>query len=239
MPLSNNIRIVSLDGNIGSGKTTFMKYLIENKSKFESKSPNTEIVFLLEPVDSWGDIRDEKDVPILTKFYEDTEKYAFSFQMMVYLSRLTLIKKHVDNFLKNKENNSKEKLIIITERSLLTDRDVFCKMLYDTKKISYIDYNIYNKWFTTFSDDYPVNKIIYLLTKPEVCAERTVKRAREGESKISSEYLWLCELYHKYMVDTFEKNNGEKNILRLEDNTEDVCILNYITQFILQETNTH
>lgn len=238
MPLSNNIQIISLDGNIGSGKTIFMKYLIENKERFETKSPNTEFMFLLEPVDSWSDIRDENNVPILTKFYENTEKYAFSFQMMVYLSRLSLIKKHVDNFL-NKENNSKEKLIIITERSLLTDRDVFCKMLYDTKKISYIDYNIYNKWFITFSEDYPVKKIICLLTKPEVCAERTIKRAREGENKISSEYLWLCDLYHKNMINTFEEQHGKENLLKLYDNTEDICILNYIIRFVLQETNIH
>jgi len=234
MQLYDNVQIISLDGNIGSGKTTLMKYLIKNKTYFESKSPETEFLFLLEPVDSWNEIRDEHNVPILTKFYEDQERYGFSFQMMAYLSRLSLLKKTIEDFLKRKqENNSKEKLIIITERSLLTDRDVFCKMLYDTKKICSLDYNVYNKMVDMFSDDYPVNKIIYLLTKPEVCAERTVKRAREGENKISSEYLWLCDIYHKYMVDIFEKNNGKQKILELEDNNEELSLLEKILSFIL------
>ena len=232
--LSKNIQIISIDGNIGSGKSTLMNYFIEQKESFKLTEPNTEFVFLLEPVDEWSDIRDESGIPILTKFYENTEKYAFSFQMMVYLSRLSLIKKHIDDFQKNKRKHKKEKLVIITERSLITDKEVFCKMLYDSKKISYMDYSIYNKWYNTFAHDYPISKIIYLATDPLICSERTKQRSREGESKITAEYLWLCDNYHKNMVDTFEIEKGERNVVRLEDSNfgTQICGLNYIKRFI-------
>jgi deoxyadenosine/deoxycytidine kinase len=217
----SNIQIVSLDGNIGSGKSTLMNYFIQKKEMFEKQSPDTEFVFLLEPVDEWTDICDESGIPILTKFYENIEKYAFSFQMMVYLSRLSLIKKAVDKF---RKNGTKQKLVILTERSLLTDKEVFCKMLYDNKQISKIDYSIYNKWYNTFSHEYKVSKILYLNVYPVLCSERTMKRSREGENKISLDYLWLCDKYHKGMVYNFELEHDKKNILKLKDNNLDTDI---------------
>ena len=71
--------IFSVEGNIGSGKSTLVKCL----SKCLPKSlRNHEIIFLQEPVDVWNTIKDENGVTILEKFYADQNKYAFSFQMM-------------------------------------------------------------------------------------------------------------------------------------------------------------
>jgi deoxyadenosine/deoxycytidine kinase len=227
---NSTIQIISLDGNIGSGKSTLMKQLIENKEIFEKKCSDTEFSFLLEPVDEWSDVCDEKGVPILEKFYEDTQKYAFSFQMTVYLSRLSLIKKTVDNF---RKNGTKQKLVIITERSLFTDKEVFCKMLYDNKHISKLDYNVYNKWYNTFSCDYNVNKILYLTTSPVICTQRVIKRSRDGEKNISSEYLWLCDEYHKGMIYTFLSEKGEKNVFKMNDNVVSESLLESIIDFVL------
>ena len=49
-------------------------------------------------------------------------------------------------------NKNKYK-IIITERSVSTDKHVFAKMLYDDNKIEKDEYTIYNKWFYEFLDD--------------------------------------------------------------------------------------
>ena len=57
---------------------------------------------------------------------------------MAYISRLAILKKAVD------ENPG---AIIVTERSLYTDRYVFAKMLYDSGNIEEVDYLIYMKWF--------------------------------------------------------------------------------------------
>ena len=68
--------------------------------------------------------------------------------------------------------NENKNVVIITERSLYTDKMVFAKMLYDTGKIEHLNYQIYLNWFDTFASEFPINKIVYVQTKPEICHER-------------------------------------------------------------------
>jgi deoxycitidine kinase/deoxyguanosine kinase len=86
--------------------------------------------------------------------------------------------------------------IIITERSLYTDKCVFAKMLYDSKHIEDVSYQIYLKWFDEFSKDFPVDQVIYVRAYPETCHERIKTRSRTGESTISLDYLQDCHKYH-------------------------------------------
>jgi len=176
--------IVSIDGNIGAGKSTLFDYL---KDKF---SNNTKIIFLEEPVSVWQNIQDDRGNSLLELFYANKDKWAFSFQMAAYISRLALLKETIE-----KNPNA----LIITERSLNTDRSVFAKMLYDYSSISEIDYQIYLKWFDTFAKDYPVSKVIYVKTDPYICYRRIKIRSRNGEV-IPFEYLESCHEYHENMI---------------------------------------
>ena len=191
---SSAYTIVSIEGNIGSGKSTLLANLREIYKE------DAHIVFLNEPVDEWGKITDENGVTILEKFYIDQEKYSFPFQMMAYISRLKLLKDSIKE-IKDTENDFETKYVIITERSLYTDKMVFAKMLYDTGKIEYINYQIYLNWFNTFADDFPVNKIIYVKTEPEICHQRITERHRDGEDNIPIDYLKSCSKYHDNMLD--------------------------------------
>jgi len=185
----NLFHVVSIDGNIGSGKSTLMANLREYYND------KVDVVFLKEPVDEWAEIKDENGITILEKFYENSEKYAFSFQMMAYISRLKVLKDAVKNI-----KPTSKKTIFISERSLYTDKMVFAKMLYDSKKIEGINYQIYLNWFYTFSQEFPVHKVIYVKTEPEKCHSRILKRAREGENLISLEYLKNSDVYHDHML---------------------------------------
>jgi|TARA_B100000795_G_scaffold262659_1_gene240821 deoxycitidine kinase/deoxyguanosine kinase len=176
--------IFSVEGNIGSGKSTLVKYLSKN---MRSWFPNNSIIFLQEPVDEWNTIMDENGITILENFYKDQEKYAFSFQMMAYISRLSLLKKTI---------RSNPNSIIICERSMWTDKEVFAKMLFNDNKIDCINYTIYNKWFDEFVKDVPLTGIIYVKTNPRVCQERIKIRGREGET-IPLEYSVKCHNYHE------------------------------------------
>lgn len=184
-----NITIVSIEGNIGSGKSTLLEYL--KKIWADKKNQNKKIIFLKEPVDEWEKIKDEQGITILEKFYENQEKYSFPFQMMAYISRLKLLKEIIE------KNND---CIIITERSLYTDKMVFAKMLYDSKKIEHINYLIYLNWFDTFISDFPLNSIIYVKAEPEICFSRITKRSRQGENNIPIDYLKQCDDYHEKMI---------------------------------------
>lgn len=198
------VQIYTIEGNIGSGKSTLLENL---KQEFSS---DTSIVFMKEPVDEWEEIKDSAGNTMLQKFYENQEKYSFPFQMMAYISRLKLLKDTVEQ---------NPNAIIISERSLYTDKYVFAKMLYETIKIEDVNYQIYCKWFDTFVKDYPISGIIYVKTDPEICHDRIAKRSRVGESSIPLEYLVSCNKYHDDMLD-IEKELMSKNQLVLDGNVD-------------------
>ena len=85
------IKIIVIQGNIGSGKSTFVESL---KVKYGN---NPQMCFLQEPVSEWLKIKDEKGVNILENYYADQHKYSFMFQMMAYISRLSILKKAVES----------------------------------------------------------------------------------------------------------------------------------------------
>jgi len=182
----NNNILVSIEGNIGSGKSTLLE---KCKNIFGKKN----IVFLQEPVGKWETIKDENGIAMIEKFYENQEKYGFSFQMMAFTTRLADIKRAF------KENTNS---IIISERSLYTDRYVFAQMLYDDKKIENVNFQIYLQCYEEFIVDFPVEFIIYVKTNPLICHERIMKRARIGEDVIPIEYLTNCHKYHESFLET-------------------------------------
>ena len=189
--MNSSFIIVSIEGNIGSGKSTLLANL---RSYYES---NSDVIFLKEPVDEWEKIKDENGTTILEKFSGDQDKYSFPFQMMAYVSRLKVLR----DALKGINRTQNRRIVIITERSLYTDKMVFAKMLFDSQKIELINYKIYLNWFDTFSEEFPVNKVVYVKTLPENCHSRILKRSREGESNIPLEYLQNCNNYHNNMLD--------------------------------------
>ena len=193
-------KLITIQGNIGSGKSTIVREL---KKKY---GDNKDICFIQEPVDIWNTIRDENDNPILTLYYENQKEYAFSFQMMAYISRLKILKEAVDKGYK----------YIVSERSLDTDKYVFAKMLYDEKKIKHVEYQIYLKWFDEFKTLFEEENIVYVRTNPVVACERVNKRAREGEN-IPLEYLENC---HKYHEDWIINDNITNKYLLIDGNND-------------------
>ena len=174
--------LVSIDGNIGSGKSTTWDIM---KQAYKGRD---DVHFVEEPVNSWHHVKDGEGVPILTNFYKNQRAYAFRFQMMAYISRLALLRQTV-------RTNAGKCRIIITERSVDTDRNIFAKMLYDKGDIAHDEYTIYTMWFDEFVRDLPVAGIVYIRADPETCMERIDKRGREGET-IPLEYVQKCHDYH-------------------------------------------
>jgi len=190
--------LLSIEGNIGSGKSTILKLL-----KLKS---DESVIFIDEPVSEWQKIENSSGKNVLELFYENKEKYSFTFQILAYITRL---RKVLDVI-----KNSKDKVVIM-ERSIYTDKFVFAKMLYDGGFIKEIEWKTYNYWFDTFKDTTKLNGIIYVNTEPEICFERIKKRNRDGESNIELEYLKEC---HKNHVDWID--NEIINVLRINGNQE-------------------
>ena len=202
-------KIVSIEGNIGSGKSTLLENL-RNHYK-----DNTYVIFLREPVDDWEKIKDKQGNTMLKKFYSDQDKYSFAFQMMAYISRLKILRDTVKT-ISSEINNGH--YVIITERSLYTDKHVFAKMLHDQGKIEDVCYQIYLNWFDEFAKDFPINYTVYVKTDPKNCYDRIHKRAREGEEVIPLAYLQECHNYHEEFLDDQPGISSKK--LNLDGNVD-------------------
>lgn len=176
--------IISIEGNIGSGKSTILAKLEGFMAEYSRR-----IVFLKEPVDMWETIKDPvTGENILQKFYQDQTRYAFPFQVMAYASRLSMIRQTI------KENP--DVAVIICERSLDADKHIFAKMLHDEGKIDDVCYQIYNHFYKEYMADVALDGIVYIDADAEVCHERIEKRSRVGESGIPLDYLQKCKSYH-------------------------------------------
>jgi deoxyguanosine kinase len=244
----SSYKIVSIEGNIGSGKST----LLDNLRNYYSS--NSHVIFLREPVDDWEKIKDNQGNTILKKFYADQDKYSFAFQMMAYISRLKILRDTVHKIVTEqdklvKQRNQKmlvnyddqenyfeiPKYVIITERCLHTDKNVFAKMLYDQGHIEDICYQIYLSWFDEFAKDFPINDSIYINTMPEKCYERIHKRARDGEEVIPLKYLKDCHNYHDEFLD---ENKGIKMSKLVLDGNVDIYENKKILEEWLEKINT-
>ena len=198
--------IISIEGNIGTGKSTLMAEL---RKQYQHDAA---VCFLDEPVHIWNTFKDEQGVTILEKYYADQKRYAFPFQMMAYISRLSALRTAL----------KKNYKLIIMERSIYTDSGVFAKMLYDDGKIEEIEYAIYKTWVKEFISEFPPFKFIYLRAKPTVSFDRVGIRGRQGES-IPIEYLTNCHLYHEDWL----LHENQQPLLVLDANAdirEDTCI---------------
>jgi len=205
--------LFSIEGNIGSGKST----LIHGLKEFKTIS-NIEVIFVDEPVSQWESIKNTEGKNMIELFYGNPSRYAFAFQMMAYISRLSLLQEAI---------RANPKAIIITERCLLTDYNIFAKLLYENKSMLLEEYEIYKRWFDSFQD-IQLDGIVYVRTDVKVAFERCKTRSRPGEN-IDEDYLKQCHQKHEdWMKDenpfVIDNNTTEKEdaIWMIHDYIENV-----------------
>ena len=190
-------KLISIEGNIGVGKTTFIKKL---KTHINGD-------YIEEPVDEWCQIIDpESKNNFLKIFYEDKKRWGYTFQNMAYITRM----QKIISTLKNTKNK-----YIFTDRSVETDMNVFACMLRDDGNISNVEWEIYEKWNKFYHQNFEIKnkKIIYLRCHPDTAQNRIIERGRDEEKGISIEYLTNLHLYHEKWIAT---QPDHKNILILD-----------------------
>ena len=171
--------IISVDSLIGSGKSTLL-------AAIQAALPDVEVV--LEPVGVWMTLKNAEGKSLLELFYEDKRRCAYTFQNCAILTRLRTIKDAIA---------STKKRVILTERSVLTDRFVFAEMLKASGDIDEMEWTLYMNWFDTFATDLPIRGVVYLTTGVETSAGRIVRRGRHGEENIPLDYLSALDAQHK------------------------------------------
>lgn len=194
--------IITLEGNIGSGKSTML-------NKIKQQYPNWNIV--QEPVDIWEQFKTEDGKNLLECFYTDTKRWAYTLQNCAFITRYTTM----NNALKLSDPTKKN--VFIIERSVLTDRYVFAEMLFGSKMLDPLEWKLYTTWFDYFIKSNAINGIVHITTDFETCKERIIKRGRHGEENISIDYLKsLDEQHHKWL------SNTELPVIRITSESEEI-----------------
>lgn len=167
--------LISIEGNIGSGKTTLFN-ILEKKLLLNDYNNKK---FMKEPIDNWLNLKDNSNTNILELFYRDKSKWSFSFQICAFISKI----KELEKYLIDSD-------IIITERTVQTDRECFAKELYKDQSINEIDWELYNDLYNIMvKPAYIPNGIVYLECNPTTCLDRINKRNRVEEIGIPHDYL--------------------------------------------------
>jgi len=181
--------IISLDGNIGAGKSTLL-------AEIRKSIPELRVVD--EPVGQWTALKNNTGKNLLELFYEDKKRWAYTFQNCAILTRLKNIKEAVEDL----DANGKGPQVILTERSVLTDKYVFAQMLRDSGDIDDLEWELYDSWFSIFSKQHQVNGIIYLSTSSTTSKDRIHIRNRQGEDRIQLDYLDALDRQHKQWIES-------------------------------------
>lgn len=182
--------IITLDGNIGAGKSTLLEAI-------QRYLPSVTVI--PEPVGEWLTMTNEHGESLLKLFYKDKRRWAYTFQNAAILTRLLDTRR----ILKEWKPTPGKLPIIITERSVLTDRHVFADMLHDDKILDDLEWKLYLRWYEAYAQNLPIKGILHLNTSAGTSNDRIKIRGREGEDSIELAYLEQLDKQHaKWVAET-------------------------------------
>ncbi|XP_041975860.1 deoxynucleoside kinase isoform X2 [Aricia agestis] len=169
---------VLVEGNIGSGKTTFLEHF----RQFE------DITLLTEPVEQW---RNLKGWNLLDLMYKDPAKWAMTFQAYVSMTMLDMHRLPTTTPVK------------LMERSLYSARYCFVEHMRRAGTLHPAQFAVLDEWFMFMqrTTNIDVDLIVYLKTTPSIVHERIKKRARSEEQCVPLSYIEeLHKLHEDWLV---------------------------------------
>ena len=203
------IKHIVISGNIGVGKTTL--------SEKVSKKFNWDLQ--LEEVDN---------NPYLDDFYKSMSEWSFHLQIFFLNSRFNQIQKI-----------SESKKVVIQDRSIYEDYEVFTKTLHDSGVLKEREFNNYERLYKTILKyiDQP-DLLIYLRnTNINNIVKNIRKRKRDFEKEIDKNYLIKLNDYYEKWI----KNHPKEKLLTIDlsdkDFIEDPKFLKKIYSMIEKKIN--
>ena len=167
-----------VEGNIGAGKSTLLRLLGKYISSIKT---------IYEPVKNWQSNRYGQS--LLTNFYENPQRWAYTFETLTMAYRIT---EHI----KEQRNTYQIKAI---ERSIYSGYYCFAQNSYGQGFMTDIEWNIYKQWFNLLVQGkcHPPKGFIYMRISPDVSYERIKKRNRNAEQTIPLSYIEQIHEQHE------------------------------------------
>ena len=171
--------LISVEGNIGSGKSTFLNKI----------SSLLNLYGILEPHTLWQNINGHN---LLEEFYKNPNRWAYSFQTYVFLTRVGSLEKAVN------ATHDLKNVTYVMERSVYTDKFCFAKACHELGSMNDLEWNMYVAWYDwlVYNHVQKPHGIIYLRVEPEISFERTRIRNRSEEQGVPLSYLKLLHEKH-------------------------------------------
>ena len=203
------IKHIVISGNIGVGKTTL--------SEKVSKKFNWDLQ--LEEVDG---------NPYLDDFYKSMSKWSFHLQIFFLNSRFNQIQKI-----------SESNKIVIQDRSIYEDYEVFTKTLYDSSILKKREFNNYERLYNTILKYIEQPDLLIYLRNTNInnIIKNIKKRKRDFEKEIDKNYLIKLNDYYEKWI----KNHPKEKLLTIDlsenDFIEDPKFLKKIYSMIEKKIN--
>ncbi|KAI3685211.1 hypothetical protein L6452_34448 [Arctium lappa] len=192
-----------VEGNISVGKTTFLKRIANETLELQDL-----VEIVPEPIDKWQDIGPDH-FNILDAFYSEPQRYAYTFQNYVFVTRV----------MQEKESSGGIKPLRLMERSVFSDRMVFVRAVHEANWMNEMEISIYDSWFDPVVSSLPglvPDGFIYLRASPDTCHKRMMLRKRTEEGGVSLEYLrGLHEKHESWLLPFESGNHGVLSVSKL------------------------
>src|SRR5688572_13979466 len=163
---------IAIAGNIGAGKSTLVDFLCRTYGVPPFFEPN-------------------EDNPYLADFYGDMKAWGFHSQVF-FLTHKFRIHQELD----------KTPGIVVQDRTIYEDAEVFATALFKSKKMSDRDWKTYAELYETICNAIqPPDLMVYLKCSLKTTKQRIKLRGREMEQNIPTSYLKLLqEMYDDWFA---------------------------------------
>lgn len=179
-----------VEGNIGVGKTSFLTAV----APLVAARLQCNYKVVLEDVDSWMNVGGSN---LLKLSYTNPVKYGPFFQINVLAS----LAEQILNALREPVEHP---TILFCERSLMSNRFVFGRLMIESGNLPEPVRSVYTNWWT-FLHGLIVERskdvaLVFLHDTPEACAERITSRSRNGEESVTVDYLRQIEQFYNDLL---------------------------------------
>ncbi|WP_154223894.1 deoxynucleoside kinase [Marinicella rhabdoformis] len=193
-------KVIGIAGNIGVGKTSLVEFLTKTY----------DITPFYEPND---------DNPYLDDFYQDMKAWGFHSQLYFLASKFKI-----------HQQLDATPGVVIQDRTLFEDVEIFATALYQMRKISKRDWQTYQNLYQSIQKTIkPPDLMIYLKCSVRTMRKRIKLRGRAMEQDIPLAYLKRLEKLYENWINSYREKFGSSKVLMIETDR-----LDYVNDMIDQ-----